>query len=248
MTVQHRGLTVDWLGYATLRIAAPEGPTIYVDPGRYGVLTGEWTPDSDGRRHPEGVDYRPEDGDIVCVSHVHHYDSDGIERVASDDATVVVHEAVHHSETNRDVTPVRDLPYETMRVDDETDTLLGDVVCRTTAAYNDPDGPHTRENGEPYHPEGTGCGFLLEVDDTSVFWPGDTDVLDGHAELDVSLFCPPIGGTFTMDREEAAALASALGPDLVLPIHYDTFAALETEADAFVVDVADQGVPVVLDH
>jgi L-ascorbate metabolism protein UlaG (beta-lactamase superfamily) len=248
MTVHHRGLRLDWLGYATLRIEGPGGTVVYVDPGRYGTLTGEWTPDSDGRRHPPGKDYRPEDGDLVCVSHVHHYDSDGIGRVASADATVVVHEAVHHSETDRDVTPVRDLPYNVLRVDDESDKLLADVIVRTTAAYNEPDGPHTRENGEPYHPEGTGCGFLLDVADTTVFWPGDTDVLDGHAELDVSLFCPPIGGSFTMDREEAAALAADLAPDLVLPIHYDTFAALETDAAAFVVDVADQGVPVVLDY
>ena len=181
------------------------------------------------------------------MSHVHHYDSDGIDRVASQDATVVVHEAVHHSETDRDVTPVRDLPYNVVRVDDETDNLLADVILRTTAAYNDPDGPHTRDSGEPFHPEGTGCGFLLDLDGTTVFWPGDTDVLDGHAELDVTLFCPPIGGTFTMDRAEAADLAVDLDPELVLPIHYDTFAALETDAEAFVVDVATRGVPVVLD-
>jgi L-ascorbate metabolism protein UlaG (beta-lactamase superfamily) len=83
--------------------------------------------------------------------------------------------------------------------------------------------------------------------DVTALWPGDTDVLDGHAKLDVSLFCPPIGGSFTMDRWEAAALAADLDPSLVLPVHYDTFEALETDSAAFAADVAGRGVPVVLD-
>ncbi|SDE80292.1 MBL fold metallo-hydrolase [Halorientalis regularis] len=231
MTVHFDDCRVDWLGYATVRIEAPDGTVVYLDPGRYGVLD----------------DYDAGDADIVCVSHVHHYDTDGIERVARDDATVLVHEAVHHSETDRDVTPVRDLPYDTGRVDAELDELLGDVIVRTTAAYNHADGPHTDADGEPIHPEGFGCGFLLTIDGTTVFWPGDTDVLAGHAELDVDLFLPPIGGTFTMDREAAADLAEAMAPELVLPIHYDTFEAIEVDAEAFAADVAGLGVPVVLD-
>jgi L-ascorbate metabolism protein UlaG (beta-lactamase superfamily) len=51
-----------------------------------------------------------------------------------------------------------------------------------------------------------------------------------------------------MDRHEAAALAEAMDPDLVVPIHYDTFEALETDAEAFAADVASRGVPVVLDE
>jgi L-ascorbate metabolism protein UlaG (beta-lactamase superfamily) len=232
MTVHFDDCRVDWLGYATVRIEAPDGTVVYLDPGRYGVLD----------------DYDAGDADIVCVSHVHHYDTDGIERVARDDATVLVHEAVHHSETDRDVTPVRDLPYDTGRVDAELDELLGDVIVRTTAAYNHADGPHTDADGEPIHPEGFGCGFLLTIDGTTVFWPGDTDVLAGHAELDVDLFLPPIGGTFTMDREAAADLAEAMAPELVLPIHYDTFEAIEVDAEAFAADLDARGVPVTLDE
>ncbi len=231
MTVHHEGLVVDWFGLATVRVESTDGTVVYFDPGRYGILDG----------------YDAQDGDLICVSHTHHYDPDGIERVAREDATVVVHEAVHHSETDRSVTPVRDLPYDTNRVDAETDTVEDGLILRTLPAYNSPDGSHVDERGQPYHPEGQGCGFLLNVDGVRVCWPGDTDVLDGHAELDVSLFLPPIGGTFTMDRYEAAALAEALGPDLVVPVHYDTFDAIETDADAFVEDASNRGVSVELD-
>jgi L-ascorbate metabolism protein UlaG (beta-lactamase superfamily) len=236
VVIRHDGLLVSWLGYATLRIEG-EGTVAYVDPGRYGVLDG----------------YAPHDADLVCVTHDHHYDSDGVRRVANEDTTLVVYEGVNTHRIDRNVERPSDLPGELRTVDDEADLAVGDVVVRTVPAYNHPDGDHVRENGEPVHPEGFGCGFHLTVPGTwgrnvRVFWPGDSDVLDGHAELDVSLFCPPIGGSFTMDRHQAVALAEDLDPDLVLPIHYDTFEALETDAPAFAADVAERGVPVVLDE
>ncbi|MFB6150575.1 MAG: MBL fold metallo-hydrolase [Haloarculaceae archaeon] len=247
MTVRHDGLTVDWLGYATLRIESDDA-VVYFDPGRYGTLTGEWEADTPGVAHPPGRDYRAGDADLVCVTHVHHYDDDGIERVASDDATVVVYEGVDVSETDRDLRPVEDLPYEVVRVGMEDELVAAGVPLFTVPMYNEPDGPNVRADGTPIHPEGIGCGFVASVDDTPVFWPGDSDVLPGHEALDVSLFAPPISQSFTMDRHDAADLAEALDPDLVLPIHYNTFEALEADSAAFAADVAERGVPVVLDE
>jgi len=239
--VQHDGTTARWLGYATLRLAG-DGVVVYCDPGRYGVLDG----------------IEPTDGDVVCITHAHHYDSDAIRRVASEDATLVVFEGIDTTRIDRDVERPADLPYEVRWVDSETDIAVGpatgdrqdgprpgEVFVRTVPAYND-------RAGDVPHPKGRGCGYHLTLPsvrnrDVTVFWPGDTDVLDGHSALDVSLFCPPIGGGPTMDRHEAAALAEALDPALVLPIHYDTLAMLETDADAFAADVAGRGVPVVLD-
>jgi L-ascorbate metabolism protein UlaG (beta-lactamase superfamily) len=237
--IRHDGLSVEWLGFATVRIEG-EGCVVYLDPGRYGVLD-----DYDGR-----------DGDLVFVTHAHHYDPDGIRRVAKEDATVVVFEGMDlrgGRGPRRDLDRPADLPFEVREVGAEEDFLLGDVVVRTVDAYNEEGGPHTRPDGTPLHPKGRGCGYHLTVPSAQrdggvrVFWPGDSDVLAGHERLDVSLFLPPIGGVFTMDRHEAAALAEAMAPDLVLPIHYDTFEAIETDARAFAADVASRGVPVVLD-
>jgi len=247
MTVGHDGLTVDWLGYAGLRLESDDA-VVYLDPGRYGTLTGEWEPDSPDAAHPPARDYRPADGDLVCVSHVHHYDPDGIDRVAGPDATVVAFEGIDVSQSDRELPRLADLDRDVVTVGDEDELEAAGVPVWTMPAYNEPDGPHTRADGTPYHPKGRGCGFLLSVSGTRVFWPGDTDVLAGHDELDVSLFCPPIGGSFTMDRSEAASLAAAMEPDLVVPIHYNTFDALETDSGAFAVDVARAGVPVALDE
>jgi L-ascorbate metabolism protein UlaG (beta-lactamase superfamily) len=265
--VRHDGIRADWLGYATLRLETPapavaaadaDRTVVYCDPGRYDVLAGEWPPDGaggEGVTHPRGPAVKPVDADLVCVTHDHHYDPAAIRRVASEGTTIVVFEGVNTHRIDRDVARPVDLPGTVRRVDDEADFAVDDVIVRTTPAYNDPDGPHVRPSGEPYHPEGFGCGFHLTLptpagagvaDGIRVYWPGDTDVLPGHDELDVSLFCPPIGGSFTMDRHGAADLAAALDPDLTLPVHYDTFPALEADSRAFAADVAARGVPVVL--
>jgi L-ascorbate metabolism protein UlaG (beta-lactamase superfamily) len=247
MTIRHDGITAEWLGYATLRLDGPD-TTVYLDPGRYGVLTGEWEPDSPDTAHPPARDYAPRDGDIVCVTHVHHYDPDGIRRVAADDATIVAFEGINVHATDRDLDRLADLDYEVRTVSMEDNLLVGDVPIWTVPAYNHPDGPNVDAAGDPKHPKGIGCGFLLSVAGTRVFWPGDSDVLEGHAELDVSLFVPSIAQNYTMDRHDAADLAERMDPDLVLPIHYNTFAALESDSGAFAEDVAKRGVPVVLDE
>lgn len=258
MTVTHDDVTFDWLGYATLRIETPDGFVAYLDPGRYGVLTGEWMPDTDDIAHPPGTDYDLKDGDLVCVTHNHHYDSDGIQRVAHEDATVVIYDGVDAGSIDRDVLAVDELPYDVTRIetDEQLDINTGSV--RAVPAYNDPEGPHTNDDGSPFHPEGFGCGYLLTLDGRSIFWPGDSDVLDEYENLgmstsasestSLSVFVPPIGGSFTMDRREAADLAARFDPDLVLPIHYNTFDALETDSSAFASDVARRGIPVVLDE
>ncbi|MFU1781981.1 MBL fold metallo-hydrolase [Haloarcula japonica] len=247
MTVRHDGITAEWLGYATLRLEG-EDTVVYFDPGRYGVLTGEWEPHKDGIGHPPTQDYAPKDGDIVCVTHIHHYDPDGIRRVASEDATVVAFEGINVHATDRDLDRLADLDYEVRKVGMEADVLVDDVPIWTMPAYNHEDGPNVNDDGSPIHPKGIGCGFLVALDDTRVFWPGDSDVLDGHAELDVSLFVPSIAKNYTMDRHDAAELAEEMDPDLVLPMHYNTFESLEGDSGAFAEDVAKRGVPVVLDE
>ncbi len=247
MSITFGNLTVEWRGYATIRLEA-DGTVIYLDPGRYGVLTGEWTPDSPDVAHPPTTDYRPEDADVVCLTHVHHYDPDGIERVANDDTTVLAFDGINERESSRDLPRLVELPYELRRVGQESEGIVADVPFWTVPAYNDPDGPRVGSDGTPFHPPGRGCGFLLAVGGTRVFWPGDTDVLAGHEALDVDVFCPPIGGSFTMNRKEAAALATEMKPGLVVPVHYNTFEALETDSRAFAADVASAGVPVALDE
>ncbi|MFP4628456.1 MAG: MBL fold metallo-hydrolase [Halobacteriales archaeon] len=225
MTVRQGDVTVDWIGYATARVAVGAGPVVYVDPGRYGVL--------------EGYDAR--DGDVVLVTHDHHYDPDGIRRVARPDATVVVFEAVDAARIDRDVEAVAGLPHDVVRIGPRTTCEVRGVTVRTTPARNLGDAEAVS------HPPGFGCGYVLAVGDRRIFWPGDTDLLESFAELDADVYLANIGGSVVMDRRDAAELASWLAPDLTVPIHYDTIPILEADAAAFAADVAGRGLPVAID-
>ena len=237
MTVRYDGLTIEWLGYATARIETVDGFVAYTDPGRYGVLDDYWA----------------RDGDLVVVTHDHHYDPDGIRSVADDDATVVVYDAVDVAGIDRDVDPVESLAseYEVIRVDDEARVDIGgtpDATIWSVAAYNDPEGPNATPDGSVTHPPGFGCGFLLSLGDRTVFWPGDSDALDGFAELDIDVFLANIGGGIVSDRHAAADLTERMAPELVIPIHYDTFDTLEADGEAFAADVAARSIAVALDE
>lgn len=251
MTVKHDGLTVDWLGYACVRIEG-EGDVVYTDPGGYGTLSGDWEVWHPDYSHPPSSPYDARDGDIVVVTHDDHYFDDGVRRVAAPDATVLVYEAVSaqgvKEEGGRDVVEPEALPYDIRRVSYGDKVRLGDAEIEVVPAYNQPDGPRVDEDGTPSHPRGFGCGYVISVDDTRCFWTGDSDAIDEHLDLDVSLFLPSIAQNFTMNRHEAADLAAALDPDLVLPIHYNTFDDLRSDSGAFVTDVASRSVPVVLDE
>ncbi len=246
--IRHDGLTCRWLGYATARIANGE-TTVYTDPGRYGVLTGEWDPPTEAAAaaHPAGPPYDARDGDVVLVTHDHHYDPDGIERVAGADATIVVYEGVDAARAGRSPAP-EDLSYEVVRIEAGETRDIEDVEVTAVPAYNHPDGPHVRANGDPVHPRGFGVGYRFVVGSTPVFWTGDSDHVPEQDDLDVSLLLPTICGDVAMDEAGAADLAETLDPGLVCPIHYNTLDFLCADSGSFATAVAKRGVPVVLDE
>ena len=220
MAIEYEGITFERLGHASKRLETGDGTVVYVDP---------WS---------EVLEGAPGDGDVVFVTHddFDHYDPDGIEAVAGSDATVAAYEAI---DTNDLAFDVVDLPHE-------GETTVAGIDVRSVPAYNDPEGDHVDDDGNPFHAEGEVIGLLLSLEGTTVFLPSDTDFLEHHESITADVFVPPIGGHYTMDRHEAAAFARAVEPELVLPEHYDTFEAIETDAAAFADDLADDGVRVEL--
>ncbi|MDX1747464.1 MAG: MBL fold metallo-hydrolase, partial [Halobacteriales archaeon] len=87
-------------------------------------------------------------------------------------------------------------------------------------------------------------GLVLSVGDATVYFPSDTDFLDEHADIRADVFIPPIGGHYTMDRHEAAEFARSVDPELVIPVHYNTFEAIETDVDAFAEELSESGIQV----
>ena len=94
-------------------------------------------------------------------------------------------------------------------------------------------------------PDGTACGppagLLINIGGKTIYFAGDT-CLFGDMKLiaernPVDIFLVPIGGHFTMDRHDAIVACEFVGAETVIPMHYDTFPPIETDAAAFKSDV-----------
>ena len=94
-------------------------------------------------------------------------------------------------------------------------------------------------------PNGTVCtpaGLLIMIGETLVYHLGDTALfsdlkLIAQRGNHVNVALVPIGGHYTMDRFDAVTACEFIGADVVIPIHYDTFPPIETDAQAFKSDV-----------
>jgi L-ascorbate metabolism protein UlaG (beta-lactamase superfamily) len=97
-------------------------------------------------------------------------------------------------------------------------------------------------------PNGTVClpaGLLIKLGETVVYHLGDTCLfsdlkLVAQRGDHVNVALVPIGGHYTMDRYDAVTACEWIGADTVIPIHYDTFPPIETDAQAFKSDVEEK--------
>src|SRR6476661_8208067 len=74
---------------------------------------------------------------------------------------------------------------------------------------------------------------LYHLGDTALF--SDLRLIAERTPVDVAFI--PIGGHYTMDRHDAAVAADFVGAETVIPVHYNTFPTIETDAEAFKSDV-----------
>ena len=97
----------------------------------------------------------------------------------------------------------------------------------------------------------TPAGLLINIDGTLVYHVGDTALFSDLQlisrrgdKVDVALV--PIGGHYTMDRYDAVTAVEFVNPFQTIPIHYGTFPAVDTDAQAFKADVEHAGFSEVL--
>ena len=98
----------------------------------------------------------------------------------------------------------------------------------------------TTPNGTVSTPAGLLISFggkiVYHLGDTCLF--SDLQLVGKRTPIDIALMC--IGGHYTMDRHDAVDAAGFVGAKTVIPCHYGTFPALDTDAQAFKSEVESQ--------
>jgi L-ascorbate metabolism protein UlaG (beta-lactamase superfamily) len=95
----------------------------------------------------------------------------------------------------------------------------------------------TTPNGTVCTPAGMVIGLggkvVYHLGDTALF--SDLQLVGKRRAIDIALIC--IGGHYTMDRYDAVDAADFVGAKTIIPCHYNTFPAIETDAGAFQTDI-----------
>ncbi len=135
----------------------------------------------------------------------------------------------------------------TVRFDDAGLSIKLVQAFHTNTLPGSDERPFSAELGTPI---GMPAGLIIEMGGLTLYDAGDT-CLFGDMELigkrhgvDIALL--PIGGHYTMDREDAAYAAELIGARRVIPIHYDTFPPIETDTGAFADDLAAKGIEAII--
>lgn len=158
--------------------------------------------------------------DFILITHDHfdHF-GDTIAIAKRDQATLV---GIHEVSVRSDVVEAKITA---------VGANIGGTYTQDGVSFSLTPAVHSADNGSP-------CGFVVSMDDKKVYHSGDTSVfsdmklipkLFGH--INVALL--PIGGHYTMDERGAALATEYLKPDIIIPIHYNTWPPIAADTGLF---------------
>ena len=119
----------------------------------------------------------------------------------------------------------------------EQKTEICGIPVETVPSYN---------IGKPMHPKKNGwLGYILTVGTQRIYIGGDMDATPEAAAVQCDIAMLPIGGTYTMNAKEAAALVNEMRPKTVIPTHYGSIVGLKKDEKTFL-KLVDDGIDVVI--
>jgi L-ascorbate metabolism protein UlaG (beta-lactamase superfamily) len=157
--------------------------------------------------------------DLILITHAHadHYQPDEIERLRKDGTRLVAPHDIAR-ELRGEVTPVA--PGDAVEV--------AGVKIQAVPAYN------IVEERQDKHPRANNwVGYILTLGGRDYYHAGDTDHVPELDSVRAAVTFLPIGGTFTMEADEAGGLARAIGPELAVPMHYGYVVGGQQDVERF---------------
>ena len=97
---------------------------------------------------------------------------------------------------------------------------------------------------------GIAAGIILNINGTKIYHAGDTS-LSAEMKLIKEVYKPeiallPVGGFYTMGVDEAVIAAQLLGVGKVIPMHYNTFPAINVNIDSFKYKLETHGLEAII--
>ena len=147
------------------------------------------------------------DADIIFFTHDHydHMSEEDIKKVIKADTLLVAPESCLNNLkkiVNQEVFGV--LPNMEYNI-------MG-IKVETIPSYNVNKNFHPKENNF--------VGYIVTLDGLRYYIAGDTDITEENKKVKCDYAFVPIGGTYTMNPEEASRLINEIRPKVAIPTHY----------------------------
>lgn len=171
---------------------------------------------------PFKIDKNYNDADYIFITHSHydHYSEEDIKKVRKKETKIIITSDLKER--------VKELGFENSNiiiVNPNEKYIIDTLKIETIPAYN---------NKKQFHPKSNNwVGYIIEINGENYYIAGDTDITEENKKIKCDVALLPIGGTFTMNYEEAAELANIIKPKVVIPIHYGSIVGNKCDAEKF---------------
>lgn len=207
-------MKIRWLGHSSFSISTPN-TEILIDPF---IRDNPACP----------VEIEDLTADIICVTHGHkdHF-GDTVELAEENDATVICNHEHSVYLTQQELDTIGMNMGGTVNVEGITVTMVNAI--------------HSSDMDfiEGIGPGGSSCGFILQLENgRRIYHAGDTSIFGDMERVIKNIYRPqiallPIGDRFTMGITEASIAASWIRPEVIIPMHYNTFPVIEQNPKRF---------------
>jgi L-ascorbate metabolism protein UlaG (beta-lactamase superfamily) len=146
--------------------------------------------------------------DLILVTHEHydHLDASLIEKLRKPETVLI------GNQNSADKVKWA----QTMKAGDKK--VIKNITVEAVPAYNI---VNMRAPGSPFHPKGTGSGYILTIGDKKFYIAGDTEnTPEMKALKDIDVAFLPMNLPYTMTPEMVADAARAFKPKILYPYHY----------------------------
>ncbi|MBW3011641.1 MBL fold metallo-hydrolase [Candidatus Woesearchaeota archaeon] len=157
-----------------------------------------------------------EKADLILISHDHfdHNSPSDVEALQKEDTIIITTQAAAKTHTGS---------IKTVKPGDKIS--IGNIKVEAVHAYN---------IGKKFHPKGMGIGFVVTVEGKRIYFAGDTDKIPEMSNLEnIDVAFLPIGGTYTMNAEEAAQALHEINAKVCIPVHYGSVVGTKKDAEIF---------------
>lgn len=160
---------------------------------------------------PFNINKKSKDADYIFITHEHydHFDVKSILNIMTDKTIFIYPKTINDKVRNEleldNSNVIMVEPNETIKLEEGIEV---DIIN----AYN--------INKQFHEKNRKWVGYVLYVNGTSYYIAGDTDLIDEAKQIKCDVLLIPIGGTYTMDVNEAVELVNIIKPKIVIPTHY----------------------------